>query len=139
MDEVAWHLKRGTLEEHVVSLSAALEFLPAVGVDMISAKHIRQGQSVALPHADERLKNLQDNALVRIGLSDGDVLVAVGEVRKQQGRPMVKAKRVFHHGAFTRERPCDRDGQISKEHKGRNVDGVGHRKETRKNRGIQVA
>jgi tRNA pseudouridine55 synthase len=100
-------LNKGRLMERILSLSRAMSFLPAVAVGEDNALQIRNGQAITLegfPHRSEEV-----GRAVRVLVSKGGGLVAVGELQRGEEGIELRPLRVFHDDIFTKNAPCGRD------------------------------
>ncbi|UCC66942.1 MAG: tRNA pseudouridine(55) synthase TruB [Deltaproteobacteria bacterium] len=130
-------MQKEELEERIVPLSQALNFLPAVAVGEEHALRIRQGQAITLDRLPHGCKGREE--LVRVLLRGGGELVAVGELRRGEKGLLLRPLRVFHDVVFTKGHPCDRHERRNTDGSGRKVNGLRCRAEKRGHRTIQVA
>ena len=96
LDTVILELRKGTLNDHIMSLSEALKNFPLVRVGEKEAQSIKQGRAVTGPTGGS--SELGEDKLVRIGYAAGEGLVAVGRITGDGTRTMLKPVRVFHEG-----------------------------------------
>jgi tRNA pseudouridine55 synthase len=100
-------LNKGKLEERILSLSRAMDFLPAIAVGDANALLIRNGQTISLEGFPLRSEGV--GGAVRVLVNQGGWLVAVGELQRGEEGVVLRPLRVFHDALFTKGVPCGRD------------------------------
>jgi tRNA pseudouridine55 synthase len=106
LDAIEGVFVAGRIADHLVPLSRAMGFLPAIEVEEADALHITNGQGISLPDCDERVAEGQ---MVRVVARHGGGLVAVGGIERDKEGFVVKPLRVFHDALFTNPAPCGTD------------------------------
>ena len=97
-------LRQRRLKQHLIPLAQAMGFLPAIEVTEADALQISQGQAIPLV-----AQGAQTEAqAVRVVLSKGGGLVAVGMIHQEQGGFVIRPLRVFHD-VFTKRPPYGKD------------------------------
>jgi tRNA pseudouridine55 synthase len=100
-------IRHGRLQEHVLSLSRAVGFLPAVVVGRDAARAIQNGQTVN--GANVPRGSAKGERTVRVLADKGGGLVAVGEIQRGKDGLTIRPLRVFHDALFTNGPSCDKD------------------------------
>ena len=107
LEDIKNCMHKGKLTEHILALSQAMDFLPAVEVGDDDAFQIRNGQTITLGGVHHRFGD--DGKKVRILMEKGGGLVAVGEIQQGKEGHVLRPLRVFHDAIFTKGSPCGRD------------------------------
>jgi len=87
-------IKEGKIEERILPLTQALDFFPLVEVGENIAMQIHQGQAVTLDGFKTGCRN--NEGLVRVVLTEGRDLIAVGRLKKEGEHFLLRPLRVFH-------------------------------------------
>ena len=106
LDAIEGVFAAGRIADHLVPLSRAMGFLPAIEVEEADALHITNGQGIPLPGCDQQGAAGQ---MVRVVARHGGELVAVGGIERDKKGFVVKPLRVFHDALFTKTPPCGTD------------------------------
>jgi tRNA pseudouridine55 synthase len=89
LEDIREMIKKGEIEDRIISLSQALKFFPLIEV----GKNIAM-QAVTLDGLQTTCRNNEE--LVRVVLTGGRGLIAVGRLKKEGERFVLRPLRVFH-------------------------------------------
>lgn len=103
LTEVELLLRQRRLKQHLIPLAQAMGFLPVMEVGETAALQISHGQGIAVTGSVPQ-EGRQVAEVVRVVTRKGGGLVAVAEVRQEEGGLVLKPLRVFHD-TFTKRPP----------------------------------
>jgi len=120
LTEVELLLRQRRLKQHLIPLAQAMGFLPVMEVGETAALQISHGQGIAVqgsvpqgaPQGGQS-EGRKEPEVVRVVTRKGGGLVAVAEIRQEEGGLVLRPLRVFHD-AFTKRPPYgkNKDSQM---------------------------